>query len=194
MTDKDKSSDNQGPGKKTLTLKGAPNLGQRPGMSCSSRITPWWWKSARDGWAPRRWPRRAAPSSKSAGPGSQRPGSGVPVTRNRSPRQTMAANLTERGAGLSPPCAKRPPAPRKTASGRGRSPPLPGSTRRRPARGSRAPGRRGSKAQRGSRKSPARRRARRHRAGQGRSGPPQAGPQAFPPCRPARHAAPAAAR
>ncbi|SDG57340.1 translation initiation factor IF-2 [Pelagibacterium luteolum] len=37
MTDKDKTSDDQGSGKKTLTLKGAPNLGARPGMSRSSR-------------------------------------------------------------------------------------------------------------------------------------------------------------
>ena len=37
MTDKDKTSDNSGSGKKTLTLKGAPNLGARPGMSRSSR-------------------------------------------------------------------------------------------------------------------------------------------------------------
>ncbi|MCD7058687.1 translation initiation factor IF-2 [Pelagibacterium xiamenense] len=37
MSDKDNTSDNSGSGKKTLTLKGAPNVGAKPGMSRSSR-------------------------------------------------------------------------------------------------------------------------------------------------------------
>ncbi|WP_127145026.1 translation initiation factor IF-2 [Pelagibacterium montanilacus] len=39
MSDKDNNSDTSGSGKKTLTLKGAPNAGARPGMSRSSRTT-----------------------------------------------------------------------------------------------------------------------------------------------------------
>ncbi|WP_116652248.1 translation initiation factor IF-2 [Pelagibacterium sediminicola] len=100
MTDKDKSSDNQGSGKKTLTLKGAPNLGQRPGMSRSSRSTVVVEKRTRRVGAPGAGaPSGAAPSgSRPQAPGGQRPGGQRPGGRPQSgsPRQTIGSpNLTQ---------------------------------------------------------------------------------------------------
>ncbi|HWJ88319.1 MAG TPA: translation initiation factor IF-2 [Pelagibacterium sp.] len=95
MTDKDKTSDNSGSGKKTLTLKGAPNLGARPGMSRSSRTVVVEKRTRRVG-APAGGPQQ--PGGGGGRPQSgQRPG-GRP--HSGSPRQNPAnsASLTQNEA------------------------------------------------------------------------------------------------
>ncbi|GGA41569.1 translation initiation factor IF-2 [Pelagibacterium lentulum] len=66
MTDKDKNSDNSGSGKKTLSLKGAPNVGARPGVSRSSRTVV----------VEKRTRRVGAPGAPGAGAPSGAPGGG----------------------------------------------------------------------------------------------------------------------
>ncbi|WMT87201.1 translation initiation factor IF-2 [Pelagibacterium sp. 26DY04] len=98
MTDKDKTSDNSGSGKKTLTLKGAPNLGARPGMSRSSRTVVVEKRTRRLGGPGSGAPQQSGGGAPSGGGGrpqsGQRPG-GRP--QSGSPRQnpTNSASLTQ---------------------------------------------------------------------------------------------------
>ncbi|RDE09360.1 translation initiation factor IF-2 [Pelagibacterium lacus] len=103
MTDKDKTSDNQGPGKKTLTLKGAPNLGARPGMSRSSRTVVVEKRTRRVGAPGGAGPQGSGAAPAGGGrpqpggqrPGGQRPGGGRP--QSASPRHSgaPAGSLTQ---------------------------------------------------------------------------------------------------
>src|SRR5690606_29673312 len=96
MTDKDKTSDDSGSGKKTLTLKGAPNLGARPGMSRSSRTVVVEKRTRRVGG-----PGTGAPQQQGSGgrpqPAGQRPGGRPqPVSPRQNP--TNSASLTQNEA------------------------------------------------------------------------------------------------
>ena len=103
MTDKDKTSDNQGSGKKTLTLKGAPNVGARPGMSRSSRTVVVEKRTRRLGAPGSGGPQQSGGGASSGGgggggrpQGGGRPGGRPPV----SPRQNASnsASLTQNEA------------------------------------------------------------------------------------------------
>ncbi len=94
MTDKDKTSDNSGSGKKTLTLKGAPNLGARPGMSRSSRTVVVEKRTRRVGGPGTGAPQQSGGNASGGGrPQPSRPG-GRP--QSASPRQNVnSASLTQ---------------------------------------------------------------------------------------------------
>ena len=94
MTDKDKTSDNSGSGKKTLTLKGAPNLGARPGMSRSSRTVVVEKRTRRVGGPGTGAPQQSGGNASGGGrPQPSRPG-GRP--QSASPRQNAnSASLTQ---------------------------------------------------------------------------------------------------
>jgi translation initiation factor IF-2 len=96
MTDKDKTSDDSGSGKKTLTLKGAPNLGARPGMSRSSRTVVVEKRTRRVG-APGAGAPQQSQGGGQGGGGRPQSGGGRPGGRPVSPRQnpTNSASLTQ---------------------------------------------------------------------------------------------------
>ncbi len=99
MADNDDKREDGAGGKKTLTLKGAPNLGGRPGMARSSRSTVVVEKRTRVV-VPQRGP---APSSgPSSGSGAPRPHSSQPQNSGRPPmRSNSNSNAPRVGGGLS---------------------------------------------------------------------------------------------
>jgi len=100
MTDNDKNGDNAGSGKKTLTLKGAPNVGARPGgVSRSSRSTVVVEKRTRRVGAPGSGP-QGGPSGGGAqrsASGSGRPG-GRPGAQGGRPSINQSTSLTQNEA------------------------------------------------------------------------------------------------
>ncbi|MFY8099021.1 MAG: translation initiation factor IF-2, partial [Allorhizobium sp.] len=100
MADNDDKREDGAGGKKTLTLKGAPNLGGRPGMARSSRSTVVVEKRTRVV-VPQRGP---APSSgPSSGSGAPRPHSSQPQNSSQRPpmRSNSGSNAPRVGGGLS---------------------------------------------------------------------------------------------
>ena len=99
MADNDDKRDDGAGGKKTLTLKGAPNLGGRPGMSRSSRSTVVVEKRTRV--VPPRGPGSHANAPSGGGGGAARPQSGGGGGQRQPLRAPSGGGAPRIGVGLS---------------------------------------------------------------------------------------------